>query len=66
MATKTSTFLEYMKLHLISINQDWEDAKNGLDISDDEYFESDSYYQGAVDTMEHLLSVATDIMNANE
>jgi hypothetical protein len=55
-----------MKLHLISINQDWEDAKNGLDISDDEYFESDSYYQGAVDTMEHLLSVATDIMNANE
>ena len=60
----SNQFKEYMKLHLISINQDWEDAKNGLDISDDEYFESDSYYQGAVDTMEHLLSVAPDMIPA--
>lgn len=62
MDIKTNQFIEYMKLHLISINQDWEDAKNGLDISDDEYFESDSYYQGSVDTMEHLLSVVDDMM----
>lgn len=56
--------IEYMKIHLISLQQDWEDAKNGVDISDDEYFESDSYYQGAVDTMEHLLSVAPDMIPA--
>ena len=56
--------IEYMKIHLISLQQDWEDAKNGVDISDDEYFESDSYYQGAVDTMEHLLSVAPDMITS--
>ena len=66
MATKTSTFLEYMKLHLISLEQDWEDAKNNVSLPDDEYFESDAFYMGAIDATKHLLSVATDIMNANE
>ena len=62
--TKSSVFLEYMKLHLISLNQDLEDARNNVPISEDEYFESDSYYMGAIDTMEHILSVASDIMNS--
>ena len=61
--TKSSVFLEYMKLHLISLRQDLEDTQNNISIPDDEYFESDSYYQGAIETMEHILSVATDIMN---
>ncbi len=61
--TKSSKFLEYMKIHLISLRQDLEDAQNNIPIPEDEYFESDSYYQGAIETMEHLLSVATDIMN---
>jgi hypothetical protein len=52
MATKTSTFLE-----------DLEDARNNIPLNEDEYFESDAYYTGAIDTMEHILSVATDIMN---
>ena len=64
MVTKTSTFLEYMNIHLISLNQDWEDAKDNLPLNEDEYYESDAYYQGAIEATEHLLSVATDIMNS--
>jgi len=62
--TKSSKFLEYMKIHLISLRQDLELAQDHAPLKDDEYDESDSYYQGAIETMEHLLSVATDIMNS--
>jgi len=64
--TKSSVFLEYMKLHLISLNQDWEDSKNSVPLNEDEYDPSDDYYVGATEAVEHLLSVATDIMNDNE
>ena len=60
--SKSSVFLEYMKLHLISLNQDWEDTKNGAPLKDDEYDPSDDYFQGAIEATEHLLSVANDIM----
>jgi hypothetical protein len=55
-----------MKIHLISLNQDWEATKNGEPLKDDEYDPSDDYFEGAIAATEHLLSVATDIMNANE
>jgi len=64
--TKSSHFMEYMKIHKISLEQDLEDAKNNVPIPEDEYFESDAYYMGAIDTMEHILSVASDIMIDNE
>ena len=54
MVTKTSKFLEYMKLHLISLNQDMEKDLN---------VESKINIQGQIMATEHLLSVATDIMN---
>ena len=47
---------------ILRLEQDLEDAKNNVPIPEDEYFESDAYYQGAIDTMEHILSVASDIM----
>lgn len=62
--TRSSHFLEYMKLHLISLNQDWEKARNNEPLNDDEYDPSDDYFQGATEAIEHLLSVATDIMNS--
>ena len=52
--TKSSAFLEYMKLHLISLNQDFEDDYNT---------ETKINIQGQIMATEHLLSVATDIMN---
>ena len=53
--TKSSRFLEYMKLHLISLNQDMEKDLN---------VESKINIQGQIMATEHLLSVATDIMNS--
>ena len=55
MATKTSTFMEYMKLHLISLNQDLEGDYN---------VQSKINIQGQIMATEHLLSVATDIMES--
>jgi len=62
--TKSSHFLEYMKIHKISLEQDLEDARNNIPLNEDEYYESDSFYMGAIEATEHLLSVATDIMNS--
>jgi hypothetical protein len=62
--TKSSAFIEYMKIHLISLNQDLEDARNNVPLNEDEYYESDAFYMGAIEATEHLLSVANDIMNS--
>ena len=53
--TKSSEFLEYMKLHLISLEQDLEVSFLG------EGYES---LNGQIIATSHLLSVATDIMNS--
>ena len=52
--TKSSKFLEYMKIYLISLNQDLEDNYN---------VQSKINIQGQIMATRHLLSVATDIMN---
>jgi len=58
----TNTLREYIKLHIISLNQDWEDTKNGAPLKEDEYDPSDDYFEGAIATAEHLLSVVEDIL----
>ncbi len=55
--TKSSRFIEYMKLHLISLNQDLE-----LDLN----VESKINIQGQIMATEHLLSVALGIMAESE
>ena len=58
--TKSSVFLEYMKLHLISLEQDREEVVATVgDESVDWEFVS-----GQIHATQHLLSVATDIMNS--
>jgi hypothetical protein len=52
--TRSSKFLEYMKIHLISLNQDLEADYN---------VQSKINIQGQIMATEHLLSVANDIMN---
>ena len=65
--TRSSTFIEYMKLHLLSLHQDWEATLNGEPLKEDEYDPSDDYFEGAIAATEHLLSVANDIMiSSNE
>jgi hypothetical protein len=48
--------IEYMKIHLISLNQDFEE---------DYSTETKINIQGQIMATEHLLSVATDIMNSS-
>ena len=50
----TNQLIEYIKLHLISLNQDLEGDYN---------VQSKINIQGQIMATEHLLSVATDIMN---
>ena len=56
--TKSSYFLEYMKIHLISLEQDL-DKHRPEDVLLVEYIE------GQIEATKHLLSVATDIMNSS-
>lgn len=58
-----NNLIEYMKLHKLSLIQDWEKAKNNEPLNEDEYDPSDDYFEGAIEATEHLLSVATDMMN---
>ena len=50
-----NTLREYINIHKISLEQDVVDANNDIPISDDEYYESDLYYEGAIATCQHLL-----------
>ena len=69
--SKSSHFLEYMKLHLISLEQDSEELQSQMNLIDD--LDSDEYkdmeiedvsLNGQIIAAQHLLSVATDIMNS--
>jgi len=53
--TKSSQFIEYMKLHLISLEQDLEMNPEPIIYID---------ITGQIEATRHLLSVATDIMNS--
>jgi hypothetical protein len=55
-----NTLREYIQIHKISLEQDLEDAKEGIDIPDEEYFGSDDYYEGAIDTCNHLLEYISE------
>ncbi len=57
---KSSKFLEYIKLHRISLIQDNENLVQDTNAPDW------NFLQGQIVATEHLLSVATDIMNENE
>ena len=60
--TKSSRFLEYMKIHLISLNQDYEKFYENY-LNDKEYYSSDiDEIRGQIKATKHLLSVALDIM----
>ena len=53
----TDRLIEYMKIHLISLEQDLEDNPESINVVD---------IPGQIEATRHLLSVATDIMNDNE
>jgi DNA-binding phage protein len=66
MLTRSSRFIEYMKLHLISLNQDYEKFYEDY-LNDSNYYQEDiDNIRGQIKATKHLLSVATDIMNNSE
>ena len=52
----SNQLIEYIKLHLISLNQDLESHNNP---------ETKIHLDGQIVATRHLLSVATDIMNSS-
>jgi hypothetical protein len=63
--TKSSVFLEYIKLHLTSLEQDLEKLLyNKSVIWSDGNNDQEMYLNGQILATKHLLSVATDIMNS--
>jgi hypothetical protein len=52
----SNQLVEYMKLHLISLNQD---------VEEDYSNETKIHLDGQIVATRHLLSVATDIMNSS-
>jgi hypothetical protein len=71
--TKSSAFIEYVKLHLISLEQDAVMLQNKMDsftgdLDSDAYREleiADIVNTGEMAATQHLLSVALDIMNSS-
>jgi hypothetical protein len=55
--TKSSRFIEYMKLHLISLEQDLEKNPESINVID---------IPGQIEATRHLLSVALGIMAESE
>jgi len=48
--------LEYIQERLLELRQAVEDANNDIPIQEDEYYESDVWYEGAIDALEHVLA----------
>lgn len=49
------SFIKYLENHVERLITTAEEAKEGVEIDEDEYFESDAYYQGAIETAREIL-----------
>jgi len=62
-STRSSKFMEYMKIHLISLNQDLEDELYLFRTNRDNHDSSKiDYLNGQIVATRHLLSVVHDIL----
>ena len=52
----TNEILEYIQEQVYALKQDMVDAQNDAPIDANEYYESDMWYEGAIDTLEHILA----------
>lgn len=68
---RTGQLIEYMKLHILSLNQDLEQLSNQMDSLDPaskDFAELDIEYNwtsGQISATDHLLSVAADILGVD-
>jgi len=65
--TRSSKFIEYMKIHLISLEQDKEAYQNKYVFDeDDDAIDYILGIDGQIEATRHLMSVALDIMAQSE
>ena len=68
---RTGQLIEYIKLHIMSLNQDLENLSNQMDALDPaskDFAELDIEYNwtsGQVSAADHILSVAADILGVD-
>jgi hypothetical protein len=64
--TRSSKFMEYIKIHLISLEQDLEKYQHEYIYKEnDDVLDLMVELSGQIKATKHLLSVATDIMNSS-
>ena len=49
------SLIKYLGNHVERLIRTSEEAKAGVELDEDEYFESDAYYQGAIETAREIL-----------
>jgi hypothetical protein len=49
------SYIQYFTNHIDRLIRTSEEAKAGIEIDEDEYFESDDYYRGAIETAQEFL-----------
>lgn len=50
------SIIKYIQEHVLELKQSVEDANNDMPIQEDEYYEADEWYEGAIDALEHILA----------
>ena len=61
-----NTILEYLKLHILTLEQDLEDARDWVELPDNEHFESDDYYFGAIHATQHIYDYVKGIVDESQ
>ena len=64
--TRSSRFMEYMKLHLISLNQDYDQFYDDYRVNSHYNKSKIDNIKGQIEATRHLMSVASDMMSIDE
>lgn len=64
--TKSSKFIEYMNLHLISLNQDYDQFYDDYRVNSHYNKSKIDNIKGQIEATRHLMSVASDMMSIDE
>lgn len=62
----SNSFIEYMKLHLISLNQDYDEFYDNYRVNSHYLKSKIDDLKGQIKATEHLMSVASDMMSIDE
>ena len=56
--------LEFIQEYRTNMLTAWDEAREGVEIPDDEHFESDDWYEGTLDTCDLILDKLEELQNA--